>query len=99
MIQNDKFVTQGVQRLIPYELQAVMWVLMDQVPKRDRDYLQVFELSKVRVGKEILQRIVHHQEMPHYCRSHRLMMTNPVQAKVYIIDDVTHCTMLLASEY
>ena len=61
-----------------------------------KDYLQVFTLTKTPTG----QHIVHEQEQPPY----RYELDVPcdgdaVDAKVFVIDDLTHSTMLLAEEY
>ena len=61
----------------------------------EKDYLQVFLLS---VDGEN-QRIIHEQEQPEYRKEYLFSSENPVTAKVYVIDDKTHSTMLLAEEY
>ena len=61
----------------------------------DQDYLQVFSLS-CDYGR---QRIKHMQEMPEYAREYIIDVETPVKAKVFVIDDETHSTMLLAEEY
>ena len=61
----------------------------------EKDYLQVFCLSAD--GEN--QRIIHEQEQPEYRKEYLFPSENPVTAKVYVIDDKTHSTMLLAEEY
>ena len=61
----------------------------------DKDYLQVFSLSEYN-GK---QRIIHTQEIPEYKKEYVLNISKTVTAKVFVIDDETHSTMLLANEY
>ena len=61
----------------------------------DKDYLQVFSLS-AKGGK---QRIKHTQEAPEYSKEYVIFIENPVTEKVFIIDDRTHSTMILANEY
>ena len=60
-----------------------------------KDYLQVFILTKTPTG----QHIVHTQEQPPYRYELDVPCMNAVDAKVFVIDDKTHSTMLLASEY
>ncbi|WP_455126220.1 DUF960 family protein [Ruminococcus sp.] len=44
--------------------------------------------------------IVHHtSEQPQFEMTYIVEAKKPVTAKVYIIDDGEHCTMLLAEEY
>lgn len=62
-------------------------------------YLQVFELSETATG---LQRIVHKQEQPEYRVEYIITeecAPKAVTAKIFVIDDGDHCTMLLAEEY
>ena len=64
--------------------------------KHQQDYLQIFRLTIAEDGSQILQ---HSQENPHYTASYKLYILNPIHAKVYVIDDGDHSTMLLAEEY
>lgn len=94
MFNNPKFITKGVSENIPPPLQCLMWELIHNMPV-DKDYLQVFCLSEYN-GK---QRIIHSQEVPEYSNEYVLDIGNPITAKVFVIDDETHSTMLLANEY
>lgn len=93
MFSNKRYLTKGVQTDIPFELQIFMWECIKAVP--EPDYLQIFRLSDFN-GK---QRIIHEQEIPEYKREYLLAVTEPINAKVYVIDDGDHSTMLLAEEY
>jgi len=94
MFNNKKFITKGVSENIPPLLQSIMWELINQMPV-DKDYLQVFSLSEYN-GK---QRIVHTQEVPEYKKEYVFDFDTKVTGKVFVIDDSTHSTMLLANEY
>ena len=48
------------------------------------DYLQIFRLD---------------QEEPEYRKEYLLKSSDPITAKVYVIDSDTYSTMLLANEY
>ena len=91
---NNRYMTKGVQSEIPIALQVFMWDCVTAVPE-PKDYLQIFRLSEAD-GK---QKIIHEQEVPEYKREYLLAFPEPVNAKVYVIDDGDHCTMLLAEEY
>jgi len=65
----------------------------------EADYLQVFNLSAAGVGGTAVQKVVHRQEEPPYRKEQILASDAPVGAKVYVIDDGDHTTMLLAEEY
>ena len=94
MFKGKKYITRGVQTEIPVELQSFMWMCVLALPE-PMDYLQIFRLYY----SEGKQKIIHEQEQPECKRKHILDFPNPVTAKVYVIDDGDHCTMLLAEEY
>lgn len=97
MFENNKgrYLTRGVDAEIPLDIQIFMWEAVDNMPE-PKDYLQVFNLS-VENG---LQVIKHTSEQPKFEMTYILTaLTKAITAKVYIIDDGDHCTMLLAEEY
>jgi len=92
---KPRYLTRGVDSEIPLEIQLFMWQCIDRMPE-PKDYLQVFSLSV----ENDLQVIHHTSEEPEYNMTYILpTIINPVTAKVYVIDDGDHCTMLLAEEY
>lgn len=91
----QRYLTQGVQAEIPFELQLFVWTLIAKLSE-PKDYLQVFRFSVSEKGN---QHIVHEQEVPAYSREYDVRIDNPINAKVYVIDDSDHSTMLLAEEY
>ena len=94
MVQNKRFLTRGVQAEIPIELQLFLWNCIDNLPE-ERDYFQVFALKEID-GK---QHIHHFSEQPEYSKEYQISTEKPITAKVYVIDDTDHSTMLLAEEY
>ena len=94
MFSSNRYMTKGIKEEIPLQIQIYLWNLIDNLPE-PKDYLQVFHLSDFE-GK---QKIIHKQEVPEYSAEYILDFSEPVNSKVYVIDDETHCTMLLASEY
>ncbi len=95
MFRNNRYITRGIAENIPIELQFFMWESLESLPE-PKDYFQVFRLSVLNG----IQCIEHEQEQPPFKRKYLLpMIENPVTAKVYIIDDGDHSTMLLAEEY
>ena len=65
-------------------------ILTMEVPRKD--YLQVFILTTTPTG----QHIVYEQEQPPYRYE---LEVEWMDAKVFVIDDRTYSTMLLADEY
>ena len=94
MFKNKLFISSGVSRRIPPILQLIMWNLICKMPV-DKDYLQVFSLSCAG-GR---QKIIHTQEIPEYSKEYVFITDKPITTKIFVIDDKTHSTMLLANEY
>ena len=92
---GQRYLTRGVQNVIPFDLQMFMWYLINQLTE-PKDYLQIFRLS---VSDDGIQHLIHEQEEPQYHKEYDIDIENPITAKVYVIDDGDHCTMLLAEEY
>lgn len=95
MFENQKFLTRGVEREIPSWLVNLMWHMVTTMETAQKDWLQVFILTKTPTG----QHIVHEQEQPPYRYELDIECPNAVDAKVFVIDDRTYSTMLLADEY
>ena len=62
MFNNQKFLTRGVMAEIPSWLTNLMWHMVLTMEVEEKDYLQVFTLTKTATG----QHIVHEQEQPPY---------------------------------
>ena len=91
---KGRYLTRGVDAKIPLYLQMFLWAAVDNMPQ-PKDYLQVFRLSE----KNGLQIVHHTSEQPQFEMTYIVVAEKLVTAKVYIIDDGEHCTMLLAEEY
>ena len=95
MFNNQKFLTRGIESEIPAWLVHLCGTWCSRWRSRKKDYLQVFTLTKTATG----QHIVHEQEQPPYSYELDVPCDDAVDAKVFVIDDLTHSTMLLAEEY
>ena len=95
IFDNQRFITRGVEERIPPLLQFIMWGLIDRMPVDSKDYLQVFSLF-CENGR---QSVTHSQEEPEYNKEYLFDTGVSVTAKIFVIDDGTHSTMLLAEEY
>lgn len=92
---KPRYLTRGVDKSIPLDIQIFIWEVIDRMPE-PKDYLQVYRLTE----QNGLQVIHHMSEQPEYSMTYILpTMTKTVTAKVYVIDDGEHCTMLPAEEY
>ena len=94
MFQNPRYLTKGIEVAVPIVVQQLLWQCIDAMPE-PKDYLQVFELGAING----MQRICHKSEQPSYRMEYLLPTPEPITAKIYVIDDNTHSTMLLAEEY
>ena len=92
MFENQKFLTHGITAQLPLWMINMLWLM---ILTSEKDYLQVFTLTKTPTG----QHIVHGQEQPLYRYELDVPCDDAVNAKVFVIDDLTHSTMLLAEEY
>lgn len=95
MFQSPRYLTRGIQCTLPAWLVILLWHLIDRIPNEQRDYLQVFRLTRTGTG----QHIAHSQEQPSYSYEMDVPCDDAVNAKIFVIDDQTHSTMLLAEEY
>lgn len=101
-LTKRRYLTRGVAREIPMELQAFLWGIIEKEKSRhELDYLQVFRLE---VDGEGNLHVHYSQEQPEHEKTHSLAtigakMPEINGRKIYIIDDGTHVTMLLAEEY
>lgn len=96
MFDKDKYITKRISQELALETQLFIWTLINDARFNIKlDYLQIFDLH--RNGN--VQEIIHRQEVPPYEVKHLFLVDNPIDSKIYIIDDDTHSTMLLACEY
>ena len=95
MFKNQRYVTSGISSGVPLLMQIILWGLIDAMEVAEKDYLQIFRLSAEN-GK---QKIIHRQEQPEYSKEYLFPSEEPITAKIFVIDDETHTTMLLAEEY
>ena len=92
---NPRYATRGISSTLPLMLQIILWGLIDTMEVVEKDYLQIFTLASEN-GK---QKIVHEQEQPEYRMEYLFPADEQVNAKIFVIYDETHSTMLLAEEY
>ncbi len=54
MFENPKYITRGVQGEIPDALMLLMWQMIAAMRTAQKDYLQVFTLTKTSTGQHIV---------------------------------------------
>ena len=95
MFENPKYITRGIRTEIPSWLVILLWNQVAMMQVSQKDYLQIFRLTKTERG----QHIIHEQEQSLYKKEFIVPCTDAVDAKVYVIDNDAYSTMLLAEEY
>ena len=97
LFTNERYLTRGINAEISPVTQLLLWELIDEQRSagNELDHLQVFRLKPD--GKQ--QKTTHAQEQPPHEHTVHLLGPQPVIAKIYVIDDGDHTTMLLAEEY
>lgn len=98
---SSRYVSRGINNEIPIDVQIFMWKLIEELKDtiEDVDYLQVFTISTVD-GSENKIRIIHSQEIPEYKKIWIFKASKPCNdERIFVIDDGSHSTMLLADEY
>jgi hypothetical protein len=100
MFDNKRYITAGVNSKIDPKTQMIIWNLIKNLKATiSLDYLQIFVLSKLQLSGITLQRLIHIQEIPEYRQEYILTDVEASDEKIFVIDDQTHSTMLLAQEY
>jgi prophage antirepressor-like protein len=84
---------------VPKDLQQLLWKLVDTMNVTNKDYMQLFNVSTIDEFGIYKLIIRHSQEVPNYVKEHLLLTTSKLNEKIYVIDDGSHSTMLLAEEY
>jgi hypothetical protein len=98
--KTKRYLTRGINELVPLAVQILLWDKIDALVASDvtTDYLQVFTF-------EVTDHVVltHSQEQPEYKKEYKYPLKDEFKAlnhvKIYVIDDITHSTMLLSREY
>lgn len=98
MFNGNKYVTSGITTTIPKFLILLLWYTIETMAIK-KDYLQIFELSEVIQDGEKKQKINHHQEEPEFEEEFIIRTKKTTTEMIYVIDDESYCTMMLASEY
>ena len=98
---KPRYITKGIESELSQIAVIIIWCLIDEMETAEKDYLQVFDIN---VSKDNDRKICikHSQEQPEYENVHecdRNIFGCMFRGKIFVIDDETHQTMLLASEY
>lgn len=87
---GERYITKGINARLPIEIQLMLFGGLDlmRIKTGDQlDYLQIFKLKTVEQDKKFLLRIRHEQEIPEAGLDYFMVIDEPIDEKVYIIDD------------
>ena len=98
MFNGEKYITSGIAASIPEFLRLTLYYIIEMMDIKEKDYLQVFELSEVILNGKSKQKIIHFQEQPEFKQTFIITTKESITTKIYIIDDGNYSTMLLSSE-
>jgi hypothetical protein len=99
---DKRYSTRTVAEDVDLYLQIMMWGMIDdwKMQGKKLDYLQVFVISTECCLGEVYVKIEHHQEIPKIKEtSYYKNIANPIDKKIFVIDDGEHATMMFAFEY
>lgn len=97
MCDKNKYTTKEINEKISLIHVMLMFELVHDMNIK-KDYLQIFKLFVDNENKN-LQIVEHSQEQPYYTRLHKFITLNPVEAKIYVVDDGEYSVMMFADEY
>jgi hypothetical protein len=98
MFDGTRFASAKLQKILPEWSRNLLWYLIEEMIVPEKNRIQYFQLGRVFHAGEYKQKIIHIQQQPNYHEEYILTVRNPIDAAIFVIDDVTHCTMLLAEE-
>ena len=98
MFKNERYLTVGIANTLPPWLVFMLWDSIDNM-ETPVDYLQVFSVSYEEKDGLSHLTIVHSQENPEYTQTYTAVAQDKVNAKIFVIDDGSYSTMMLAEEY
>lgn len=100
---EPRYFINGIEARLPVMYQIFIWDIIDGSREQGQeiDYLQVFELEVYEIETRIMLKIIHSQEMPGFSRIYRIPIKkeDSINGKIYVIDEITHATVLWAEEY
>ncbi|EKD80872.1 MAG: hypothetical protein ACD_39C02121G0006 [uncultured bacterium] len=102
LFSGTKYITQGVDIHIPLSVQLAMWQFIEKRSTSQNppmDYLQCFTLTPSSKNGKSVQKIECSQEQPAFNAILKVDAGFTVSEKIFVIDDVSHVTMLLSREY
>ncbi|GED34933.1 DUF960 family protein [Brevibacillus centrosporus] len=103
MFSSDRYVTRGVNEVVPFELQLLLWSILEKRQERgdQLDHLQIFELSAEWVDGEPVQKVLNRQEQPFHEEVFYVDHTEnlAIGVTVWIMDSGEYSTLLLPEEY
>lgn len=86
---EGRYSTRAVADEIDLEIQLILWELIEQLKlgNKELDYLQVFQLSTVKINHHLYQKIIHKTEVPRMVDTYYYNLPNPINTTLWIVDN------------
>lgn len=97
-----QYSTREVAETLDLNIQTILWELIIKWKSEgvELDYLQVYDLSMEFLGGEVYQKIIHSQEIPKRTETfYYRNISNPINAKIFVIDEDGNGVMMFSAEY
>ena len=102
LFTGKRYITQGIDIHVPDFARDAIWKYIEDRKNSGKpplDYLQIFQLYQRSYKGQKVQVIECKQEQPKFETELIIPACFTVNEKIYVIDDVSHQTMMLAREY
>lgn len=98
---DNKYMTKRVQEEISLDIQLILYNLIEKWKEefKELDYLQIFNLSISELNGIRVQKIEHKQEVPDIQETKYYKIDNPINAKIFVIDENDNSVMMFSEEY
>lgn len=98
---SHRYITRGVADEIPIGIQMMLFESIEIMREKvsELDWLQVMKLEGITKDGISVLHILHEQEIPEGHIEYYLPYEFEGKQTVFVVDDIDHVTMLLASEY
>ena len=98
---SHRYITRGVTAEIPIGIQMVLFESIEIMREKvsELDWLQIMKLEGITKDGVSVMHILHEQEVPDGYIEYYLPCEFEGKQTVFVVDDVDHVTMMLASEY
>ncbi|MEG2110609.1 DUF960 family protein [Clostridium sp.] len=97
MVYINTYITKGVKNNIPEDIINFIFRVVDNIPKYNLDYLQIFRIQMTQKQGVLIE---HKQEQPEFEKVYFLLNDEiEFEGKLYLIIENEYMILILAEEY